>query len=302
MIEMLLGGIFGQFGRSMNYFMDEFFPSREQRFAEKSFEDNLKFQKDKLEYDKKLQETIFEREDNAVRRRVADLKAAGINPIFAAGSSAGAGSVVPTIAPHGDMSGVSAANANKLHKIQLAMQMMRMKSEIDHTNADTDRIRKDIEYRDHEIGWRDKELGFRGKEMEMRKAHHNLDIQLKQNDVDMIKVLNTRQRLENEIIEMRKELIGIEKDSMLQRLDLGEIDYLSKQIELQAARLELNNEQRDTLIRTTLGLMKKYPFNGEISAAVLTILQNAVRLIPGFEDASWDLQSQNINVPDRRYK
>lgn len=60
---------------------------------------NFDLQKEHFAYQKDLQKQIFEREDNAVRRRVADLVSAGLSPTLAAGSSAGAGSVVSTSAP-----------------------------------------------------------------------------------------------------------------------------------------------------------------------------------------------------------
>lgn len=60
---------------------------------------NYQLQKENLAYQKSLQHTIFQREDTAVSRRMADLKNAGLSATLAAGSAANAGQAISTKAP-----------------------------------------------------------------------------------------------------------------------------------------------------------------------------------------------------------
>lgn len=60
---------------------------------------NYDLQKANFKWQQAVQQKAWEREDNAVQRRAEDLKAAGINPILAAGQSANSGPIFSTSAP-----------------------------------------------------------------------------------------------------------------------------------------------------------------------------------------------------------
>lgn len=63
---------------------------------------NYQAQVDTLNWQKEAQQTTWNREDNAVQRRVADFKAAGLSPILAAGSAASTSSPTTVITPQRD--------------------------------------------------------------------------------------------------------------------------------------------------------------------------------------------------------
>lgn len=83
---------------------------------------NYSNQRSALNWQKSAQQTTWAREDNAVQRRVADLKAAGLNPVLAAGSAASSSTPISPIVPHMAVTGLDKAAASQQLKINKSTQ------------------------------------------------------------------------------------------------------------------------------------------------------------------------------------
>lgn len=93
---------------------------------------NYSSQQKNLEYQMETQREAFEREDNSVGRRVADLQAAGLSPVLAAGQGAGTGPIVSTKPPQMD---------NPLTPVADVLGLLKMKEDITNTLAQRELIK-----------------------------------------------------------------------------------------------------------------------------------------------------------------
>lgn len=104
---------------------------------------NYHAQQQQYRYQKGLQRDIFAREDNSIQRRVSDLQAAGLSPVLAAGSGAGAGSVVPVKVGQREM------NADMA---QVVLAMIQQQENLFNTVAQRELIRAQVKRQEADTG------------------------------------------------------------------------------------------------------------------------------------------------------
>ncbi|MDR0709334.1 MAG: hypothetical protein LBF77_04630 [Spirochaetaceae bacterium] len=178
------------------------------------------------EWMKYAQEKTWEREDNAVQRRVADLQAAGLSPTLAAGSSAQASSPIQVPSARVDDK-LSNLTAQKLY-----LEMIQQKENIAQTIADRERIKAQTE--GQEIANR-----YTGERMAAENRGLSLDNSMKEFNVTNQDLERTRRQLENERGFME---LGISKR-----------EFLIKAVTVEEKRLEFDEKLRSIRLYRQIG-------------------------------------------------
>ena len=101
---------------------------------------NYMAQKSQASYQKDMQKKAWEREDNAVQRRKADLLAAGLSPVLAAGSAATTMAPIRIEAPQMDTAAIATASKTLTDGMMTALAMKQGAASITKTAAETANI------------------------------------------------------------------------------------------------------------------------------------------------------------------
>lgn len=205
--------------------------------AEKNFElekDLYNLQLDQYEYQKQLQQTMFNREDSAVQRRAMDLQAAGLSKTLAAGGGASAGPVVSTSTPS-----QAPQNKFKLDPLMLT-HILSANAQIEQTKAQTQAINAQKNKTEAETKALGQTFTFNevmnpAKLNNMIASTRNMDAKTQNAILDTR--IKTQQIGLNELLAVAAQL---ENEHKLNSLSLQQQELLIKQVALETNRYNLD--------------------------------------------------------------
>ena len=196
---------------------------------------NAYMQNQQFDYSRALQKTIFEREDNAISRQVADLEKNGLNKQLIAGGGAGAGSVVSTSAPQFDYTHQpykpSIEFGNGL--LQLGDYLMRAKlqqEQIENIRADTN---------NKNIAGAYSTLKMETEKLEQLQKEQDIISKKNANSVMAQNMQKLVEEQANKVAMLDSQIMALSLDNHLkQRTMVSSVDKANKEARLAAANVE----------------------------------------------------------------
>lgn len=201
--------------------------------------------------DNRYRQEMMHREDNAVQRRVADLRAAGLSPTLAAGSAASAGPVVSTQAPQLNL-GNFKGRLDPSASIQSVMAIKQANAQIAQTEAQTELLKqqKDQNSITNPLSAQSIQLKNHSMDLANQYAEDTLGSR-----VDLATQKSIAQRLENTF---QSDTLSYRTNILRAQLDRQEIGIMNDKLDTALKNLGITHQ---TLDNTRLSLENQFSSN-----------------------------------------